>query len=118
MYLGEKQEVPLFRTTSIESDKDSPIDSARLEYDRRDLSSLDDITQPISHHPPARTHRDQEHTATVIKKKIFFRIDFLKIHLVYRKKNWFSFSLIIHKFQFLVNGNFFYASGLNITDLI
>ena len=72
--IGEENETPIYRATSIESDKDlqgAPQNSARFEYDRHSLSSLDDITQPISYHPPAQTHRDQQHTAVVIKKNLF-----------------------------------------------
>jgi hypothetical protein len=68
--IGEKNEIPTYRTTSIDSDKDlvqTTPDSARIEYDRHSLSSLDDITQPLSYHPPAQIHRDQQHTAMVIK---------------------------------------------------
>ncbi|CAF1029712.1 unnamed protein product, partial [Adineta ricciae] len=61
-FLCEKNEVPLSRTSSFSSDqnlKRPTTDSARIEYDRRSLSSLDDITQPVSYHPPTRTQHDQ-----------------------------------------------------------
>jgi len=67
--IGQKNEVSISRTSSFGSDKDlkpQAINSARIEYDRRSLSSLDDITQPISYHPPARMHHDQQHTTMVI----------------------------------------------------
>jgi hypothetical protein len=70
IHIGEKQEIPIFQTSSIESDKDlqpTAHDSARIEYDLHSLSSLDDVTQPISYHPPIQTHRDQQHIAMVIK---------------------------------------------------
>ncbi|UJR36709.1 hypothetical protein I4U23_029426 [Adineta vaga] len=69
---GKKNELPLSRTSSFGSDQDlkrSTIDSARLEYDRHTLSSLDDITQPLSHHPPARTHHDQQFIAQDIDEE-------------------------------------------------
>lgn len=60
--LGERNEVPLSRTSSFSSDqnlKRPATDSARIEYDRHSLSSLDDVTQPVSYHPPTRTQHDQ-----------------------------------------------------------
>lgn len=56
------------RASSIESDKNLQnvaLNSARIEYDRHSLSSLDDITQPISYHPPVQTNRDQQYRAMV-----------------------------------------------------
>jgi hypothetical protein len=93
--LGEKNEIPLYRTTSIDSDRDlqqTPLNSARVEYDRHSLSSLDDITQPVSYHPPVQTNRDQQHIATVIENisfctKIRFDIEKQKItHIMCIKK--------------------------------
>ena len=66
--LGEENEAAMHRASSIESDKDlqnATKNLARVEYDRRSLSSLDDITQPISYHPPVQTIRDQQHQAMV-----------------------------------------------------
>ncbi len=67
--LGKKNEIPVSRTSSFGSDKDlklPSLDSARIEFDHRNLSALDQITQPISHHPPAQIHHDQQHTVMVI----------------------------------------------------
>ncbi|CAF1311454.1 unnamed protein product, partial [Adineta steineri] len=66
---GQKNELPISQTSSFTSDQDlkpQTFDSARIEYDRHSLLSLDDITQPVSHHPPALLQHDQLHITTDI----------------------------------------------------
>ena len=68
LHLGDRKEVTVSRTSSFGSDQElkrQQQNATRFEDDRRTLSSLDNITQPVSHHPPARAHRDQQHVAQV-----------------------------------------------------
>ncbi|CAF4150987.1 unnamed protein product, partial [Rotaria sp. Silwood2] len=61
---GEIYDVPLSRTSSFGSDKDLKLqshDSVTVKYDYQDIAPLDDITQPLYHHPPVQTHHVQEH---------------------------------------------------------
>ncbi|CAF0807335.1 unnamed protein product [Rotaria sp. Silwood1] len=67
--IGERNEVPLSRTSSFGSDKDlklQPHDSATIRYDYYDIAPLDDVTRPLYHHPPVQTHHDQEHISVDI----------------------------------------------------
>ena len=85
----------------MEFDQGTPpvtYDTARLEHDRRTLASLDQITQPLSFHPPAQTQRDQQQMTTVISLNLLHRFSqkkndqhhllllLLSPHLPYRKK--------------------------------
>jgi hypothetical protein len=69
IHTGQKNDIPVSRTSSFGSDKDlkqQALNSARVDYDHRTLSALDEVTQPVSHHPPVQTHHIQQHTVTVI----------------------------------------------------
>ncbi|CAF3643377.1 unnamed protein product [Rotaria sordida] len=69
---GERNEIPLSRTSSFGSDKDLKIqshDSAAIKYDHHHIVPLDGITQPLYHHPPVQTHHDQEQISVDIDEE-------------------------------------------------